>query len=362
MKQRTKGFTTLGTIALGFSFLAILGLADYVYKNPKLGAVVLSTDLTNTINTFRTNVNSSLTSLNNELETVSSTIAGYGNIVTLNTPLTVNKGGTGTTTLPTTGQLLIGNGTDYFLGTINASGTNTHIYNTVAGFSISADPTDLANTYAWTGVHSFATTTSFLNQNTFNLQLNSQARGDLLYAASSTAWTRFASSTSGLFLRASSTGGAPYTWGGLAYISNVTSTSGATDTTPSTVATAIIPAGMMPAHHGIRITAGVTVNTRNVSFVTYFGGVVITSSTLISSGSTGDARVVVDILNTANTSIQTEGVQITGSRDVTGGEDVDFFTSAIDTTIPLTFSITLMNQGGTSSQAPVLRYYYIEPI
>jgi hypothetical protein len=51
--------------------------------------------------------------------------------------LPVANGGTNVSTAPTNGQLLIGNGTGYTLGTISA-GTNITVTNTAGGISIAA--------------------------------------------------------------------------------------------------------------------------------------------------------------------------------------------------------------------------------
>lgn len=68
----------------------------------------------------------------------------------------VGQGGTGTSTTPSDGKMLIGSGGSWKLGTLTASGTNTHVYVGSGTVAISADPTDVTNDYAWTGAHTFA--------------------------------------------------------------------------------------------------------------------------------------------------------------------------------------------------------------
>jgi hypothetical protein len=67
------------------------------------------------------------------------------------TPLPVSSGGTGLTTIPTNGQLLIGNGTSYALNTLSA-GTNISIVNASGTITISSTgggSSGSGNAYAW---------------------------------------------------------------------------------------------------------------------------------------------------------------------------------------------------------------------
>jgi len=128
-------------------------LADY---GQNFGATIATTSLSNTINEFRINVNSSTEAINTELLNVSTTIHAYGTIVSENVPLVVGKGGTGITTVASSGQMFIGNGSGWSIGTITASGTNTHIYTGAGTLKISADPTDVSDIYSWTGPHTFS--------------------------------------------------------------------------------------------------------------------------------------------------------------------------------------------------------------
>lgn len=136
--------------------VVVSGWLSGLVGTPNLGATIITTNLSDTINVFRTNVNTSLTNINTDLVAVSTTIATYGNIVTHSFPIIYSEGGTGLTAAPTAGQLLIGNGSGYTLGVLTASGTKTHIYNTNGAIAISSDEVDPAGTYSWSGPHTFS--------------------------------------------------------------------------------------------------------------------------------------------------------------------------------------------------------------
>jgi hypothetical protein len=70
---------------------------------------------------------------------------------TLTNALSATSGGTGLTTIPTNGQLLIGNGTSYALNTLSA-GTNISIVNASGTITISSTgggSSGSGNAYAW---------------------------------------------------------------------------------------------------------------------------------------------------------------------------------------------------------------------
>jgi len=159
-------------------------------------------------------------------------ITGSGNDVT-----PVINGGTGLGTIPTNGQLLIGNGIGYTLNTLgygagisvtNGSGTvtvaNTGVLSNLAGTGISASSTTgnvtLSNTgvLSWsggttgltpaaatTGAVTLAGTLVAVNGGT---GLSSYAVGDLLYANSTTTLTKLTKPTANALLTMTS-GGAP---------------------------------------------------------------------------------------------------------------------------------------------------------
>ena len=169
-----KGFINiLAIIAIGVA--TILSSAFYVnYKTQQvidesLGATIITTNLTDTIGTFRTNTNTSLTNINTELGTVSSTINAYGNITSENTPLVITKGGTGTTTQATANYYASANSTStiawkQFLegGGITISHNSTSTTFTAAGFN-TADNYNLTGSWTFNnnGTSTFNTTSTF---------------------------------------------------------------------------------------------------------------------------------------------------------------------------------------------------------
>jgi hypothetical protein len=96
--------------------------AEIEVLQQQLGASVSSTELSDTINTFRTNVNGSLIRINDEL--VNSTSVDPGHLHTtggVSGTIAVANGGTGTSTGPTiNGQLFISSTTDWTVGALTA--------------------------------------------------------------------------------------------------------------------------------------------------------------------------------------------------------------------------------------------------
>lgn len=167
MSKNRNGFLAIA-IALGLAVIA-LGISLYVgyeaQKNPPtLSAVVYTTQLSDTIGTFRNEVNSSTANLNTELETVSGTINAYGNIVSQNTPLGVTVGGTGTTTVPSAGQFLSTSGT---IPTWKVLASSTGITLTTNATSVIIGTAGFDNTASinFTGNNTFAGSSTF-NGNT----------------------------------------------------------------------------------------------------------------------------------------------------------------------------------------------------
>ena len=110
--------------------------------------------------------------------------------INLGTGLAVTSGGTGLTTIPTNGQLLIGNGTGYTLNTLGAgtgisitNGSGTIIVANTGVLSFSAGTTGLTPSTAAAGVVSLAGTLIAVNGGT---GFSSYAVGDLLYANTTT--------------------------------------------------------------------------------------------------------------------------------------------------------------------------------
>lgn len=172
-----KGFSSIlvlvGVAAIGALLLS--GYEGYKTVSERFGATISTTSITDTIGTFRTNVNSSFENVNTQLVAISSTIAGYGNLVTLNSPLPVANGGTALTTGPSVSSSYLGgtSGTSVpvwkqLVGgagiTLTQSATNT-VFSTV-GFDATADidftgNNTFAGSSTFNGSALFATTTTF---------------------------------------------------------------------------------------------------------------------------------------------------------------------------------------------------------
>jgi hypothetical protein len=195
MNKRTNGFVEIALLIVAAA--ALLGLGAFAYskytkENQTGTAVVYTTQLSDTIGTFRTEVNSSTANLNTQLDSLSSTVSAFGNITSQNIPLPVNAGGSGTTTLPTDAQFESAVGstptwkTLIFGGGLVTTTTATSVSINTAGI----DPTQ---NYAWTGnnTHSgsetFTSSTEFTGSNLFTSTTEMQ-------------YPQFPNATSGLLL------------------------------------------------------------------------------------------------------------------------------------------------------------------
>jgi len=136
--------------------------------------------------------------------------------ITSGSALGVTSGGTGLTTIPTNGQLLIGNGTGYTLNTLghgagisvtNGSGTITVANTGVLSFS--AGTTGLTPNAATTGAVTLAGTLIAVNGGT---GFSSYAVGDLLYANTTTTLAKLPDVATGNALISGGVGVAP-SWG-----------------------------------------------------------------------------------------------------------------------------------------------------
>jgi hypothetical protein len=138
--------------------------------------------------------------------------------------LGVTSGGTGLTTIPTNGQLLIGNGTGYTLNTLghgagisvtNGSGTIS-IANTGV-LSFSTGTTGLTPSVATTGAVTLAGTLIAVNGGT---GFSSYAVGDLLYANTTTTLAKLPDVATGNALISGGVGVAP-SWGKIGLTTHV---------------------------------------------------------------------------------------------------------------------------------------------
>jgi len=169
--------------------------------------------------------------------------------VNLGNALAVTSGGTGLTTIPTNGQLLIGNGTGYTLNTLatgsgisvaNGVGTitvaNTGVLSNIAGSGISVSGATGNVTISNTGVLSFSAGTTGLTPataTTGNVTLagilkainggtgfGSYAVGDLLYANTTTTLAKLADVATGNALISGGISTAP-SWGKIGLTTHV---------------------------------------------------------------------------------------------------------------------------------------------
>jgi hypothetical protein len=144
--------------------------------------------------------------------------------INLGSALPVTSGGTGITTIPTNGKLLIGNGTGYTLNTLgfgagisvtNGSGTIS-IANTGV-LSFSAGTTGLTPTAVTTGAITLAGTLIAVNGGT---GFSSYAVGDLLYANTTTTLAKLPDVATGNALISGGVGAAP-SWGKIGLTTHV---------------------------------------------------------------------------------------------------------------------------------------------
>jgi hypothetical protein len=144
--------------------------------------------------------------------------------VNLGSALPVTSGGTGLTTIPTNGQLLIGNGTGYTLNTLGAgagisvtNGLGTITIANTGVLSVSGGTTGLTPAAATTGAVTLAGTLIAVNGGT---GFASYAVGDLLYAATTTTFAKLSDVATGNALISGGVSTAP-AWGKIGLTTHV---------------------------------------------------------------------------------------------------------------------------------------------
>lgn len=166
-----KGFINI--LILGIGAVILLGtvflyakdklerdvIAQVSQETQKMGAVIATTSLTDTINTFRTNMNLSVDNINNQLNSISSTIAGYGTMASVNSPAPQTNGGTGTSTLPSNNQFLSSNGNAATWKSLIGSGGIT-ITSSTTSTILSTQGFDTTADYTLTGGWNFSSSTT----------------------------------------------------------------------------------------------------------------------------------------------------------------------------------------------------------
>lgn len=169
MQQNRKGFAqfivlfALAAISIGAALYANYKLS----QSPKFGATVYTTQLSDTINTFRQEVNSATANLNAQLVSVSTTVSGLGTLSAVNSPTPVANGGTGMSTAPTNAQFLAASGTTPTWKTLVASSGIT-LVNTPTSTIISTPGFDNTANIAFTGNNTHAGTETFNSSTVFN--------------------------------------------------------------------------------------------------------------------------------------------------------------------------------------------------
>lgn len=212
MNQSRKGYIQI-LLLIGIAAAFALGVVAYKKaddaqkkqdEQPKLGAQVLDTQHTDTLGTFRTNVNTSIDNLNTEVEVNSGTIHSYGNIVNENIPLRQSAGGLGSVTLPTDGQFLSANNssatwkTFVFSAGLNSTNTATSVQIGTAGFDNTANIQFKGTNTHSSGTETFAATSTFAS----NTVISYLTYG-IVVASGSTPLSTIIPSTTGNILSAS---------------------------------------------------------------------------------------------------------------------------------------------------------------
>lgn len=163
-----KGFASLElVVGLGILLTLVFLFIGYKFRNtgPSLGAVVYTTQLSDTLGTFRNQVNSSTANLNTQLVAVSSSVSTLNTLTNL---LPIANGGTNTTTIPANNVFMMGNGTGYAFRTLSSSTGITLTYTATTTIIGTAGFDSTAN-IAFTGNNTFA------NSSTFNGLVNLNA-------------------------------------------------------------------------------------------------------------------------------------------------------------------------------------------
>jgi len=167
----------------------------------------------------------------------------------LGSALPVTSGGTGLTTIPTNGQLLIGNGTGYTLNALGAgagisvtNGLGTITVANTGVLSVSGGTTGLTPAAATTGAVTLAGTLIAVNGGT---GFASYAVGDLLYAATTTTFAKLSDVATGNALISGGVSTAP-AWGKIGLTTHVSGilpvANGGTGTSTAGVSATIVTA------------------------------------------------------------------------------------------------------------------------
>lgn len=343
-----RGFINLlALLVLGVLTVVASGVyAKHQADQAKLGGVIL-TQLTDTIGTFRTNVNTSLTNLTSDIASVTSTIATYGTIVTVNSPVPVANGGTGTTTVPTNGQFFGVSGTTptwkTFVGsgiTITQSPTSTIF--TTPGFDSSVSIT-------FTGADIFASSTTFTATSTFSSStiFNGQVAHNASTTFSANTTTTFAGSVVGL--------------GGRIIAKSNTSIDTTNTATPQTLASFAVPSSVFGTNGGVEIwiplyDVSIPATNQNIKFNVKLGGSSIMTSTIeggagFGANNHGQLHITVFANNSTNAQFGFiySSVGSFTQQNMVQMENASSGTSAVSTTSTQVLTVTEMNSTVSSN-------------
>jgi len=297
--------------------------------------------------------------------------------INIGSAIGVTSGGTGLSTIPTNGQLLIGNGTGYTLNTLgfgagisvtNGSGTITVANTGVLSFS--AGTTGLTPSTATTGVVSLAGTLIAVNGGT---GFSSYAVGDLLYANTTTTLAKLPDVATGNALISGGVSTAP-TWGKIGLTTHVSGilpiANGGTNSTATPTAYGIsygtgtayaftaagsdkqvLKANTGAAPTWTTLTTGTSIlygdNTGGFSNVTIGSGVSFVAGTLSAAGSGG---TVTSVSGTGTVSGISLSGTVTSSGSLTLGGTLDLSSPpAIGSTAANTGAFTTLSASSTIS-------------
>lgn len=155
---------------------------------------------------------------------------------TFSTPIAINSGGTALSTVPTNGQLLIGNGTNYTLATLTGTANRVTVTNGAGSITLSG-PQDLAAASSpsftgltLTGLGAVTSTTTIVGKSGANAlqSVAATANGQLLIGDVAGQWTR-ATLTAGTNITITNAAGS-ITIAGSGGISSLNGLTGATQT------------------------------------------------------------------------------------------------------------------------------------
>ena len=317
-------FGVIAVAALAIGSLALHQVRQAIENDidKNLGASITFTDLSNTIGTFRTNVNTALNDVNNQL--VSSTSTDPGHLHTASAvsgTISVAKGGTGTSTLPTAdGQLPI----------VSAS-TTSFTYTNAVPDCVAATSSKLL----------FTSSTKTWSCGTDSVNVATSSAGGLFFKSTSTSpYTTYAGSISFAKTTSTAVNSSEYING--RYLD---------------LATTTLQGGFMGLRGGFRVVAFIDNTDSAMTFSVLLGSTTVATSTFAANK---DTYIDAELLNRSSSSIQigmTRAFNITDSTINATNRTNTAINTLIDQT--LQFRITYTGSPGSDS---TVEYFYLEPL